>query len=98
MEVSQSHLQEVYINDICYLVGVVKELVVIKAILIYITCSFIPPGSLVPDIGLSPEEVFQSTTNTNFQDAETLNGEDHTLVEVLQTAETNPGNSGHHPL
>ena len=75
MEVGQSHLQEVYINDICYLVGVVKELVVIKAILIYITCSFIPPGSLVPDIGLSPEEVFESTANTNFRDAETLNGD-----------------------
>ena len=39
MEVGQSHLQEVYINDICYLVGVVKELVVILAILVYITCS-----------------------------------------------------------
>ena len=51
MEVDQSHMQEVYNNNICYLVGVVKELVVIKAILVYIMCSFIPPGSLVPDIG-----------------------------------------------
>ena len=75
MEVVQSHLQEVNIHDICYLVGVVKELVVIRAILVYFTCSFIPPGSLVPDIDLSPEEVFESTANTNFRDAETLNGD-----------------------
>ena len=68
-------MQEVYINDICYLVGVVKELVVIKAVRVYITCSFIPWGWLVPDISLSPEEVFDSTANTNFRDAETLNGD-----------------------
>ena len=65
MEVGQSHLQEVYINDICYLVGVVKELVVIKAILVYITCSFIPPSSLVPDISKVQKKI-ESTANTNF--------------------------------
>ena len=72
MEVGQSHLQEVYINDICYLVGVVKELVVIKAILVYITCSFITTELAASKTLVESRRRLRIQLTQIFRDAETL--------------------------